>query len=466
MAFDYFYDGQVRRFLTQVVRAFSGFQYEIAGRDGSGPELRVVPCRMATQNRQVGHILKNNSENSLLSVPMITVFIREANINRERTQAPGLTSSVHVNERAIDDTTGEYTSESGRRYTVERMMPHPLDVTLQVDVWTSNEHQKHQLFEQIYMAFNVGFSIQNSDNPVDWSAMTDMRLSEMTWSSRTVPIGTNDEIDVMTFVFEMPIWISPPAKVQQQRLIHQIVTNIMDGGAVDEDRDYPEGPQRGRVADGALLTRKIITPDNAQIRISGDSITLLGSDGSEFKPDGSVYVWKDLLDQYGDMQPAISQLRLRNNIEQDLSLDVVGAIQYTNAPNVLTWQVDLDTVPSNTLQPVRAIIDPLKNHPGNLPDAPAEGQRYLIIKDMGGSEAWGIPPVTNTQPSKPAPAFARAGDIIEYRNGAWMVAFSAADATEIQYVVNLKTGKQLKFDGEWIMSIDGEYMPGEWRLSL
>lgn len=464
MAFDYFYDGQIRRFLLQVVRAFSGFQYEISGKNG--PELRQVPCHMATQNRQVGHILRNNSENAVNSAPMITAFIRDANINRSRTQAPSLDSSVHIHEREIDPDTNQYTGELGRRYTVERRMPHPLDLTIQVDLWTTNEHQKHQLFEQIYMAFNVGFSIQNSDNPIDWSSMTDFRLTDVQWSSRSVPVGTNDEIDVATFTFELPIWISPPAKVKQQNLIEQIVTNIYEGTGIDEDNDYPEGPQRGMIADGTLLGRNITTPDNAMIQIQGDRITLLGANGSEFKPDGSVYSWEEFLYQYGKLYPAKSQLRLRNNLEQDLVLDVVGTIQFTSEPNVLLWQVDLDTVPSNTLQPIKAIIDPLRNHPGNLPEAPADGHRYLILNDMGGSEAWDIPPVTTTPPGKPAPVFAHAGDIIEYRGGKWIVAFKSNEATDVQYLVNLKTGKQLKFDGEWIMSIDGEYAPGEWRLSL
>lgn len=456
MAFDYFYDQQIRRFLLQTVRAFSGFQYQVAGRNGGPPELRVVPCRMATQNRQVGHMLRNNSENTLLSVPMITVFVKEMALARERTQSPGHVSTVHVNERAKDEN-GEYTTEAGKRYTVDRMMPHPLDITIQVDVWTSNEHQKHQLFEQIFMTFNVGFAIQSSDNPLDWTSMTDMRLDGLTWSSRSIPVGTNDEIDVMSLTFQLPIWISPPAKLKQQKLIHQIVTNILDGGD-----DLSEAGDKDGVFGGAVISQSIITPQNAQIKVLGDEITLLGPGGSEFDEEGNPYDWKNLLGQYGEVRSAQSQLRLRSHIEEDAALDIVGTIQYTGLKNVLLWQVDIDTLPTNTLLPVKAVIDPLKTHPSNLPESPVDGHRYLILNDLGHSEAWG-----HGNPLTPNALFARSGDILEYKNGAWVVAFNSNQSTEAQYVVNLKSGKQMKHvDGGWIMAVDGEYNPGYWRLYL
>lgn len=442
---DFFYDGQLRRFMAQVVRAFSGFQYETGLLADGSREQRVVPCRMASQNKQVGIIMRNNSENSLLAVPMITVFIKELEAERGRTQAPGFVSTVQVQERAVDEN-GQYTGEKGASYTVERMMPHPLTATIQVDVWTSNELQKHQLFEQIFMAFNVGFDIQSSDNPLDWTALTTLSLENMTWTSRAVPVGTSDEIDVMSFVFKLPMWISPPAKVKQQKLIHQIISNVLSGEAGEDDR--VDG--RAYMPSGNAITQSIVTPGMYQISISGSEITLVPQHARD-EPD-----WSTLLAQYGKMTPALSQLRLRADIDQSTDRDIVGTIQLDpKRPNVLYWQVDIDTVPSNTQKPVDAIIDPLRHLPGKeLPQA-AAGQRYLILEDIGPSQAWGD--VT-----------ARAGDIIEYSAlGHWAVVFDAINTTSLHYVVNLRSGKQLRFvDGSWIMSIDGTYNPGYWRILL
>lgn len=473
--YDYFYDQQIRRFLTQFVRAFSGFQYMVGGRDGGEPTLRTVPCRMANQNRQVSHIMKNNSENTLLSVPMFTVWVKEMGPNRARTQNPSHVSTVQVTERALDGN-GNYTGERGNGYTVERQMPHPLDITLQVDLWTSNEHQKHQLWEQVYMAFNIGFDIQSSENPLDWTALTRVELDSTVWSSRSIPVGASDEIDVASFIFKLPVWITPPAKVKQQKLIHQIVTNILEGefeGKPDRLND-----NEIQMSSEALMSRVIVTPKNARIRIEGDEITLLAVKGLETNAAGELMNWQELLKPYGPFKPGESQLRLRADIEQDIELDIIGTLNFDpSRPNVIYWQVDPDTLPANTLAPVNAIIDPMKHFPlsdlnGNreavLP-APQEGQRYMLLHDLGQTVAWGT--LKNSSgavvDSHGNPISAHEGDVLEYQNGFWTIVFDASATTQVHYLVNLRSGKQLKFhDGTWIMAIDGEYHPGFWRLRL
>lgn len=462
MAYDYFYDGQIRRFLMQIVRAFTGFQYQVGGRNGGPPELRQVPCRMATQNRQVGHILKNNSENTLNTVPMITVWIKDMGMARDRTQAPGHVSTVQVTERAYDDQTEAYTAEKGNSYTVERMMPHPLDVTIQVDIWTSNEHQKHQLWEQIFMAFNVGFDIQSSDNPIDWTALSTMVMESLQWSSRSIPVGSSDEIDVCSFTFKLPVWISPPAKVKQQKLIHQIVTNITMGSQEFQDSDTVDGPNRVPTVGEVSGDSVIVTPDDGRIQIENGEITLISGNGSPM-------AWEPYLSQFGRFRPTESQLRLRAHVDQDQSFDIVGSIQLTGDPTIVQWTIDPDTLPSNTLDPITGIIDPLSQFPGAristpsgemLFPAPANGQRYLILNDLGGGKAW-----ANADGNTTVRGYA--GDIIEYQNGVWLRVFVASETTTPQFVLNLKSSKQLKFtDGQWIMAIDGEYNPGFWRLRM
>jgi hypothetical protein len=419
--------------------------------------------------------MKNNSENSILSVPMFTIWVKEMSPNRNRTQNPSHVSTVQVTERAIDSN-GNYTGERGNGYTVERQMPHPLDITLQVDLWTSNEHQKHQLWEQVYMAFNIGFDIQSSENPIDWTALTRVELESTTWSSRNIPVGTNEEIDVASFVFKLPVWITPPAKVKQQKLIHQIVTNILEG----EFEGKPDrlGDNEIQMDSSALMSRVIVTPKNARIRISGDEITLLAVKGLETDINGNLMSWEDLLKPYGPFRAGESQLRLRADIEQDIDLDIIGTLNLDpSRPNVIHWQVDPDTLPGNTQAPVDAIIDPMKHFPlsdlngnreGVLP-AEAEGQRYMLLEDLGRTIAWGTlsNKLGDIQDSNGAPFSAQAGDIIEFRNGRWSIDFDASTTTTVHYLVNLRSGKQLKFtDGTWIMAIDGEYHPGFWRLRL
>jgi hypothetical protein len=478
--YEFFYDAQVRRYLLQIVRAFSGFQYM----PGNGIP-RLVPCRVASQNRQVGHIMRNNSENTLMTCPMITVFIKGMAPNRERTQDPYFVSKVAVNERAVDPTTGKYTNQIGRQYTVERSMPHPVDATIQVDIWTSNEMQKHQLFEQIYPLFNPSFDIQSSDNPLDWTSLTTMFFEELTWSSRAIPVGTGDEIDVMSFTFRLPLWINPPALVKEQHLIQQVITNIHSTADVEPflnaDPDHGSSlPDAVGYESADLLanagdpsTPVVTTPGDHQIAVqtindNGDvyvQITLLGGHGDDVDEKGNVYNWETLLQKYGSYNPTSSTLRLAHTLEDDdTSLDTIGTFSLVpGSPNLLIWNIIPDTLPGNTLANVTGIIDPLKVGPGvnGMPPA-AIGQRYLLLSDFTtNNTAWGGNPNNFITAS--------ANDIIQYGPLGWTVAFDASAATTVQFVLNEFSLKQLKFDPTehgWMMAIDGHYYPGYWRLKL
>jgi hypothetical protein len=474
---DFFYDGQIRRFLLQIIRAFSGFQYQSGYNSDGTVQTQIIPCRMATQNAQAASIINNNSENTLNACPMITVFIKGMEISRERTQAPGLVSKVQVTERQWDPMTSSYTNCVGNRYTVERVMPHPLVMVVQVDVWTSNEMQKHQIFEQIYSMFNVGFNIQNSNNAVDWSALSTMELTNITWSDRAIPVGNNtSQIDVMSLEFTLPMWISPPAKVLQQKLIEQIVTNVHN--TTTDEYHYPNtasflqdavGWEVGTNDPSPVAVTSIVTPGENQIEISNGVVTLLGPNGDDVDPNGNPYNWRNLLVLYGHMNPTKSVLRLIHSLEDGYSnLDVIGYIQYGSQPNQLIWNVDPHTLPGNTLSPVNAIIDPTVSYPGaslsggtTFPVA-VNGQSYLITKDIIGNSVIG----SNWGGTS---FLASAGDIITYQNNQWVVTFDASSCTTIQFVLNLTSNKQLKFDTsakQWVMSIDGTYYAGYWRLQL
>ena len=55
---DFFYDGQIRRYVTQFMRIFIGFKYQA----GDGTQ-KSVPVMYGDLTRQVASIIKDNSEN-------------------------------------------------------------------------------------------------------------------------------------------------------------------------------------------------------------------------------------------------------------------------------------------------------------------------------------------------------------------------------------------------------------------
>ena len=63
-------------------------------------------------------------------------------VARERVHSPTHVDTQQVAERAYNIETGTYGQEQGNLYTVNRHMPVPYNMTLQVDIWTTNTDTK------------------------------------------------------------------------------------------------------------------------------------------------------------------------------------------------------------------------------------------------------------------------------------------------------------------------------------
>lgn len=233
----HFYDGQIRRYITQMVRLMSNFSYK----DGKG-ELTQVPVMYGDITRQVGHILRDNSENKIPSAPRIGVYITGLELDRDRLADASFVGKVHLRERDYDSVNNEYLNTQGKNVTVERLMPTPYKLTVNADVWSTNTEQKLQIMEQILMLFNPSLEIQTTDNYIDWTSLSVVDLDAVNFSSRSMPTGTESEIDVGSLTFSAPIYISPPVKVKKLGVITNIIMSIFneDTGNVDLGATMPE----------------------------------------------------------------------------------------------------------------------------------------------------------------------------------------------------------------------------------
>ena len=461
----HFYDGQVRKFLTQFIRILSNFSVETGrGNDGS-VALRPVPVVYGDPTRQVANIIRNNSENALNYAPKIACYVRELNYDRDRMQNPYHIEKQHLRERDVDSD-GNYTNQLGAGYTVEKVMPSPFRLEVTADIFSSNTDQKLQIMEQILYLFNPDFEIQKTDNYIDWTSLSYVELTGTTFSSRTIPVGAESEIDVASMTFSMPIWLSPPVKVKKLGVVQKIIMSIYD-----DDGGMAKG-----LIDGELVSRSFITPNNFGLLVTGNQLRLLGSTGTNVKSGGDGFQtganepnnfdpfetfgpavnWKVLLDQYGKVTNGTSQIRLT----QPNGNEIIGTIATTTLDDtILLYTIDDDTIPSNSLTAVKKIINPATFDPGT----PANGDRYLVINDVGDSTAsfrsatWGT-------------LVASVGDIIEYNSATskWNVAFDASNPDSTQhYVTNLNTGIQYRFNGtEWVKSYEGVYTQGNWSIVL
>ena len=453
--------------MLQFTRIFSGFQVEYANEnDGvNGAALLRVPVRYGDASRNAQTIIQENSRNSLPSTPLMTFYITGLDYEQSRMQDPYFVSKLNVRQRTYDSETESYETTQGNAFTVERLMPVPFKLTINLDIWTSNTNQKLQLLEQILTLFNPSLEIQSTDNFIDWTSLSTMYLDRTSWTSRTIPIGTDNPIDVATLTFSMPIWISSPAKVKKLGVVERIVASMYDA----------QGDLNNAIADNDLLlgTRQVITPYNWAVVLIGNklqclqqvSLTEEPSNDSltpvEIVPDSNL-LWPAVVGVYGTMRPGVSQIRL----EQPDGTEVIGTIVLDpNDDRFMLYDVDIDTVPQNTLTPIDAVINPLTAGPQDGLDSAIDGQRYLLTEDTGSLDNVG--PAQAWVGANGRPLVAQANDIIQYSNNYWRVVFMASTQPADQYVTNITTGIQYRWTGDsWVKSYQGVYPGGTWRLVL
>ena len=452
MAQQYFYDKQIRRYIQQFIRLFSGFSVQMGINDDKLPIYQTVPVRYGDINRMAAHITRENSENIVNTVPFISCYVGELALVPERRIDPSAATKVQVYEKKFDETTNKYVDEVGSKYEIERHMPVPYDLVMQCDIWSSNTEQKLQLLEQIMVLFNPTLNIRSSNSPFDWSALTYVEMTNTIWSSRSVGSNIDDIIDVATLTFKMPIYINPPAKVKHQNLIHTIINQSYTLDEADLDHF-----KAGVPFDKTTLEYTVVTYEDKMIKFEDNKAYLLNLKGTNLDSSGNILNWKTELLPFGELRDGISQIRLRKGTNPgDKDNDIIGRVSYNvSDTNVLDVIVDSTTLPSTTLTAIDGIVNPTANYPGDgtVPTA-ATGDRYMITENLPISTNW-----SNLTANK--------NDIIEYNGSAWVVSFNSNSDSTHQYVTNVAASDQLEWTGsEWINSFEGTYNAGFWRLYL
>jgi hypothetical protein len=463
----FFYDAQIERFLAQFIRMVSGFQVEFgADRDGNVTYQRV-PVYYGDSSRQVQTILSQNTAGNMLpTVPAMATWINNITYDRDRVQDPTFIGKMQIRERYYNEDTMEYENRQGNAFSIERLMPVPYTIELKLDIWTSNTKQKLQLLEQLMVLFNPALEIQSTDNYIDWTSLSVVYLDSPNWTSRSVPIGTENPIDVATLTFKLPVWISPPAKIKKLGVIQKIIANIHDSdGNLSADV---------MSEDNLLGRRQYFTPMMYGVLLIGNQLTLLKISELETPREptletpvkiGTKDVWRSLISIYGELQNGISQVRL---LQEDGVSEVIGTVSYHPTDDtLLIFNVDIDTKPSNTLNPIDAIVDPHKQSAISLATSAVNGTRYLILNDIGSYDNAPGNDATIWRGTDGSQLIAHANDIIQYNGTRWTVSFDSQTDNTLQYVSNLNTGTQYKWaNQQWVKSYEGEYKEGLWTLVI
>lgn len=400
------------------------------------------------------------------ATPLMTFYITDLKYDRPRIQEPYFVNNIAVRQRTYDSATDTYETTQGNAFTIERAMPVPYELTINLDIWTSNTNQKMQLLEQILTLFNPSLEIQSTDNYIDWTSLTVLYLKDSRWSSRAIPVNADTSIDIATLTFTLPMWITPPAKVKKLGVVERIIASIHDA----------QGDLVNSLTNSDLLlgTRQKFTPYGFQVLLIDGKLQALKSKtvvepGNESlaPPDSppSNLMWSSVVNLYGTLRPGISYITL----EQPDGTDVTGTVAHDPTDDrFLLFTINAGTVPPNTVAPIDAVIDPLISAPGIGLATAAAGQRYLFTQATGD---WNNPGTTNPDAWTGVagqPLVARANDIVEYDGSAWHVVFdSDSSPNNAQYVTNLISELQYRWTGaKWVKSYQGLYSGGAWSLVL
>jgi hypothetical protein len=448
MAQNFFYDAQLRKWILQIMRIFSEFtvQYNL---DSAGNQLYTrVPVIWGDGSFQAATIQRLNSENTMPSIPMISVYINNLKYDRDRTQSPTYESSKSIRTRQYDETENAYLPTQANAYTIKRLMPAPYKLEVKVDIVTSNTQQKMQLMEQILPLFNPALEIQQTDNFLAWESLSYLELTDTVWSSRSIPVGQSNDTsyDISTLQFESPIWLTLPTNVSKMGVIFKVITDI---NGIGDLNDLIYG------------TRQVVTYNNYGLYVKNNTIRILNQ-GVTNTNNSNIYGqpldWNAILSVYGNLRPGVSEIRLTYD---DSANEIIGTITVdpTDSTTVL-YNIDSETLPINTLSPITGIVDPLKQAPGinGLPTE-AIGQSYLLIgsSNINSSNVWPL-----------ASNVANVNDIITYNSNTWITTFSAVNNIgNIQFVENNSSNAQIQWNGNaWVAGYEGPYNAASWRLII
>jgi len=466
----HFYDGQVRRYLTQMMRVLANFPVQ----DGKGVQ-KEVPVTYGDLSRQVANIIRENSENKLPSAPRIAVYLTGLELDKDRLTDSTYTRKTTIREREYDTSAKEYLNTQGKNYTVERLIPTPYMMRLNADIWTTNTDQKLQLLEQILVLFNPSLEMQTTDNFIDWTSISVVNLENVTWSNRSVPVGIDSEIDICTLTFSIPIYISPPTKVRKMGVITNIITSMFDEtlGTIEDGvskpilNAYDDVPRPGVTE--TKFGRKAVSQtaaDMANVNYATWGTFVNGNEAQLFS-NGMVgnKNWREIFEALPGMYAAdVSRVYFTNFDNNKTITGTFTLSPFDEGKILMNW--DVDSFPSDTVISARTsidyIIDPTNYNPT---DIKVSGVRLLLLDNVGDITATQSP--VAWQNADASALVASANDIVEWNGSKWNIVFDASAATEITYTTNLNTSVQYRFNNnEWLLSVDGDYPVGTWRIEL
>ena len=224
---NFWYDEQIKNYMYQFMAIFSDLHVRVGKTDKRDEALIPVDMHYGSKDRVVGSIIAGNTQNKPIRLPVMSTYI--SNIALE----PALRKGIGTTQRFTHLPRGGLLPDDIT--TVERYMPVPYKLEVELGIFTSSQDQHMQILEQILTVFDPIVQIQKSDAPFDWTKITTVELTNIRFDEN-YPMGTDRRMIQTYLDFQFPIYLSPPADVRTS-FVERILMRIgaIEAGVLPEN---------------------------------------------------------------------------------------------------------------------------------------------------------------------------------------------------------------------------------------
>ncbi len=203
---NYYYNAQIRRYITQFMAIFSELQVKVGVSATQDSRLIKVPVIYGSRDRVVAWIKSEQTQNKPLRLPAMSAYLRNVALAPDKRKGLG---AVRRNTVA----------RLGRPFpenveVVYQQQPIPYRATFELSTFASNDNQHFQIMEQIFMLFDPILQIQTSDDPIDWTQITTVEMTNINWEEN-FPAGADRRYTQSVINFEVIFYICGPAEFKK-----------------------------------------------------------------------------------------------------------------------------------------------------------------------------------------------------------------------------------------------------------
>lgn len=208
--YPYISDSQIAKYISQFMRAMSGFQVR---ESGDSNKLIKVPVRYGSMNRIVASVLQRRDSFTNTALPLMAVNLTGISKDDDR----------KVSHHHMDSTLIEVDQQS---LAANRLVGPALTLEFELSIYTSSTTQLFEVSEQLMLLFNPRITIQVDNSTLNSDYITEITMDSIA-NEIQYPLGTEAQTVMQTFSFSVPIRLRYPFTITDT-LIKEIRNKIFD----------------------------------------------------------------------------------------------------------------------------------------------------------------------------------------------------------------------------------------------